>query len=145
MKVVSGKSLNFSVTNLHKQNIALFSSKNAAGIHKSVIVKMTVSVAKEPRGIYQVYINLPKDAKPNPKSNYFAGFMTFFGASHHAAMNMPGMDKTEAPEVTFYFDLTDEFAKTQALTKSNFDVSIVNSSGVGLGNFTVKDITITVK
>jgi len=142
-KTITGKSLIFTVPNQHKQNIALMTTKNSAGKHKTVIVKLTVTVAKEPRGIYQVYINLPKGTAPNPKGNYFAGFMTFFGASHHAAMNMPGMESE--PEMTFYFDLTDEFAKTAALSKDNLSVSILNNSGKGLGNFTVKSITVIVK
>jgi len=143
MKTVTGKSATFTVPNQHKQNIALMATKNAQGKHKSVIVKLIVSVSKEPRGIYEVYINLPKGAALNTKGDYFAGFMTFFGASHHAGMHMPGMGSE--PEMTFYFDLTDEFAKTAALNQDSLSVSILNTSGKGLGAFTVKSITVIVK
>jgi len=142
MQNVTGKALTFSVANKHQEKLQLFASKNSAGVHKTVIVKLTVSVTKEPRGIYQVYINLPKGATPDTKGNYFAGFMTFFGATH--PMSMPGMDMNEQ-EATFYFDLTDEFAQTNALSKPNFDISILDKSGKGLGNFTIKEVSIVVK
>jgi hypothetical protein len=140
-QTVTGKALTFSVANKHQQSLKLFTSKNQAGIHKTVVVKLTISIAKEPKGIYQVYINLPKGATPDPKGNYFAGFITFFGSTH---ASMPGMNMGST-DATFYFDLTDEFDKTDALSKPNFDVSILNKSGKGLGTFTVKDVTIEVK
>jgi hypothetical protein len=144
-KQVPVKGLNFSVANQHKQQIALFSSKNSSGIHKTAVVKIDVEVNQEPKGIYQVYINLPKGAKPDTKGNYFAGFMTFFGASHFGSMKMGDMKKGEKAVLTFYYDLTDEFDKTGALNKENFDVSIFNQSGKGAGDITVKNIAIIVK
>ena len=42
-------------------------------------MEVSVSFNKVPRGIYEVYLNVPAGEVPHPSSKYFVGFMNFFG------------------------------------------------------------------
>ena len=50
-----------------------------------IIMELEVSFSKLPKGVYEVYVNIPGDTKVSPNSEYFAGFMTFFGKDHKMA------------------------------------------------------------
>jgi hypothetical protein len=141
---MKGGSLNFSVKNDTKKMNLL--NKSAAGTEaKKVIVIMKVSFAREPKGSYQVYINLPKGAPMDIRGDYFAGFMSFFGAKHHASHMADGTTSTGRPTKTFLFEMTDEFNATKAAEKGNFDISIVNKTGEGMADITVESVSVITK
>ena len=77
-----------------------------------LLLQLSASFAKEPRGIYEVYVRDPRAGGAKPQ---LAGILNFFGAGHHhkkgAHTAMPGMDMSGAQTTqTFTFDITDEVA-----------------------------------
>lgn len=60
-----------------------------SNIFKSSVIKMDVvkvivkvSFTKRPKGVYELYVDLPNNLTPSVKSKNFVGYMTFFGADH---------------------------------------------------------------
>ena len=51
---------------------------------KPVIIELTVSYPQRPKGVYEVYVNKPKNRPFVSIETYFAGFMTFFDSDHKA-------------------------------------------------------------
>ncbi len=66
-------------------------------LEKSFVVELAVSFQGRPRGIYDVYVNLPNIKAISDRSTYYAGSISFF---------MPESD--EKATKTFTFDITDE-------------------------------------
>lgn len=141
-KVMKGNSLSFTVKNDTKKMTTLL---QAAGAPKSIIVIMKVSFTREPRGVYEAYINLPKGAKADENSEYFAGFMTFFGAKHHARFMANGTTSDGRPTKTFLFEMSDQFNNTNAAAKNNYDVTILNPTGEGAADITVESVSVIAK
>ena len=73
-----GVNVNGNTTNF-KIDMPLQSSSSNS---KKVLCKITVSFTKKPRGVYEVYANLPNGISPHPSHFSFGGFMTFFGSDH---------------------------------------------------------------
>jgi hypothetical protein len=144
-KVMKGSTMSFSVKNDSRKMTTLLKDAAAANKPKTVMVIMKVSFSREPKGIYQVYINLPKGAPYDIRGNYFAGFMTFFGARHHALHMTDGTTATGLPTKTFQFEMTDEFAATNGAEAGNYDISIINKSGEGLADITIESVSVITK
>lgn len=144
-KVSTGQNLKFVIQNPKKKDVKLLSTENATG--KLVIMTVTVSFVKEPKGMFEVYVNLPDGAKRDQKSDYFAGYMTFFGAEHHATAHASGghdgmkMDMPMKLTKKFIFDMTKEFNNTKALNKSNLNVSIFKSAGKVKDEIVIEDVS----
>lgn len=113
------------------KTLNLTTTKEETG--KRIILMVNASFIKEPKGAYQVYINLPNGAKPDVKSKYFAGFMNFFGAAHHAGHTETNKKPTKTVQTSFEFDVTDEFIEGKIQNLDKVNVSIFRSSG-GLAN-----------
>lgn len=56
-------------------------------ITKGRNITVTVSFLTRPKGVYEVYLNLPKSEAIHPDHKNFLGFMTFFGSDHKAQGN----------------------------------------------------------
>lgn len=143
-KVMKGSSLNFTVQNDTKKLTSVLKSASTDA-PKSIVVIMKVSFSREPRGIYQVYINQPKGQPQEITNDYFAGFMTFFGARHHANHMANGSTNNNRPVKTFQFEMTDEFMNTKATEKGTYDISIINKSGEGLADITIESVSVITK
>lgn len=111
---------------------------------KTVFMKLTVSFAKPPKGTYEIYLNLPTNANANPESDYFSGFMTFFGAGHHAGMQGMNMPNTIMKK-TFTYEITKEFNTSKALTKPTFNISILKSGAVPQEEIKVENVSILIQ
>ncbi len=143
-KVMKGDKLEFSVKNDAKKMTNLMSTANNA-TPKTVMVTMTVSFTTQPNVIYKVFINQPKGQPMSTKSDYFAGFLTFFGAKLHASHMADGRTATGLPTKTFIFEMTEEFSATNAASKGTYDVSIVTASGAAAPEITVESISVFTK
>ncbi|MBN9298847.1 MAG: tyrosinase family protein [Filimonas sp.] len=142
-KVMTDNTISFSVKNDAPKLQTLLKKDNSP---KNTIIVMKVSFTREPKGIYQVYINQPKGQALNPDGDYFAGFMTFFGAKHHA-QHIQGntLSATGRAEKVFLFEMTDQFNTTNAAQKGTYEVSIVNEEGKGAAAITVESVSVIVK
>jgi Common central domain of tyrosinase/Polyphenol oxidase middle domain len=60
---------------------------------KLIIEIEKVKVEKNPEGVVEVYLNLPANEKPDPRSKSFVGLLDLFSVSHaNAHPNMAGME-----------------------------------------------------
>lgn len=145
-QVVKGKSAKFTLQNDAPRAKQLLS---ASSTPKTAIIILTVSFRQEPKGIYQVYVNLPEGAAVNPSSDYFAGFMTFFGAKHHFqnadASHNEGTASNGNMTKTFIFEMTDVFNASNAFDKKGYDFSIINNDGKGLADIKVEKVSVILK
>lgn len=103
--------------------------------NKSTILYVTVGFTKEPRSVYNVYIDTDKESKAK-----LAGVIAFFGAT---MKNMKGMEMHKAGDEytkTFIFDVTDEVNVKEL--KGNLKVFLVRKGArQNSGNeITVKNI-----
>jgi hypothetical protein len=92
--------LGFPLTSrLEKKNSTLLREVAAISspLEKSFVVELAVSFQGRPRGIYDVYVNLPNIKAISDRSAYYGGSLSFF---------MPEHD--EKVTKTFRFDITDE-------------------------------------
>lgn len=106
--------------------------------NKNVILEVTVSFTKTPKGVYEVYVN-NQNGFDGSSDNEFAGFMTFFGSDH----KMPGNSckngccrpLTEAGRPTYTFEY-------EVPSNDSYDVSIYKHNGVQSGDLMIENITI---
>lgn len=142
-KVSTNSPLKFSINNNKKTSLNLLSEKNKEG--KLLTMTIEVSFTKEPKGIYEVYVNLPNGVKRDPKNPYYAGHLTFFGAKHHAShgsMHSDHHEKKSGKRITkFVFDMTDEFNATKGFEKDKIDVSIFKGAGKVLDEITIEKVS----
>jgi hypothetical protein len=74
-------------------NKSRFNFEEKEGDDKLMIEIERVKVDKNPEGVVEVYLNLPANEKPNPKSKSFVGLLDLFSVSHaNAHPNMKGME-----------------------------------------------------
>ena len=126
-KIALNKDVKISLPNAvtKSKNVRLLSNTNKGG--EMLVLSVTVSFVKAPKGDFELYLNLPVNVKATPESKHFAGFMTFFGADHkHAAGNHNHSGRITK---TFNFDITDEGLDTNALNKNTFDISVLKFNG----------------
>ena len=125
-KIALNKDIKISLPNTKGRNVKLLSKSNKKG--EILILSVTVSFVKAPKGDFEVYLNLPTNVKATPENKYFAGFMTFFGADHkHGVAH--NANKPHRITKTFSFEITEEAMDTDALNKSAFDISIIKFDG----------------
>jgi hypothetical protein len=117
--------------------------KAAAPKWKKAYVTVTVSFKKEPKGGYLVFINLPAGTAPDVESDYFAGYMNFFGAGLSMAP-MGGMEMEATSTKEFIYNLTDEFLATHAIDKNKFDVTIIPSNP-NSAPITIENVMVTIE
>lgn len=137
-KVSLGRDVKISLPNRKGTGVKLFSQQNKKG--ELLILSVTVSFAKAPKGDFEVYLNLPTNVKATPDNDHFAGFMTFFGANH--THNRGGRVGSGRKTKTFNFDITDEALDTNAMGKQTFDVSILKFDGAPAEDIKIEKISV---
>lgn len=76
-------------------NKTRFSFDKPETADKLIIEIDRIKADRIPEGVVEVYLNLPANEKPNPKSKSFVGLLDLFEVSHaatHKNMNMKGME-----------------------------------------------------
>ncbi len=78
---------------IKQRNKPRFNFADKEAPDKLIIEMERVKVEKNPEGVIEVYLNLPANEKPDPKSKSFVGLLDLFSVSHaNAHPNMRGMD-----------------------------------------------------
>lgn len=106
-------------------------------------MEVSVSFNKVPRGIYEVYMNVPAGETHHPSSKYFVGFMNFFGFDDKmqgkscrkgccTPLNVNGRPYTD-----FYFELSKE-----SVASGEYNVTIYKHNQVS-SDLAVDNIKIT--
>lgn len=112
----------------------------SAGKEQILLLRLSASFTKEPRGIYEVYVRDPRAAG----KLQLAGVLNFFGAGHHhkkGAAAMPGMDMSGGQLTqTFTFDITDEVAAGSF--SGGLDVQVVPKGTSTTAPITIDKITL---
>lgn len=135
-KVALNKDIKISLPNKKGKNVKMLSANNTKG--EMIILSVTVSFAKAPRGDFEVYLNLPTNVKATPESKHFAGVMTFFGANHKHGGHAGNGRTTK----TFNFEITDEAIDTDAMNKQAFDISILKFDGEKTDDIQIEKISV---
>jgi tyrosinase len=77
---------------IKERNKAGFNFADKEAPDKLIIELESVKVERAPEGVVEVYLNLPPNEQPNPKSKSFVGLLDLFSVSHaNAHINMKGM------------------------------------------------------
>lgn len=108
-------------------------------ISDKVLLVITVSYTKTPKGSYEVYVNKGDNEAFHPTSKQFAGYMTFFGADH----KMPGkscengccrpLTKSGRPTFTFEYEIP---------ANQYYTIKIYKHSGLHSGDLFIENIKI---
>jgi hypothetical protein len=114
----------------------------AAGAQR-LLLRVEVSLAKEPKGFYEVYVRNQGGAGLLAVRPQLAGILNFFGVAHrHGAghADMPGMAMPAGKfRKTFTFDITDEV--NAASFAGGLDVQVV-PQGAGTVPITIEKLTL---
>lgn len=127
---VSGKRTDFTVD---------MPQQTTNSIQKKVVCKVTVSFTKKPRGVYEVYVNLPKGISPHPSISSFGGFMSFFGSDHQ--MKEEGCDggccrkTTKEGRTTMSFEFEVDRAQS-------YSISVYKHNGLHASDLVIESISI---
>lgn len=120
--------------------ILLKSNKNS---FSKMNMNVEVSFNKVPKGIYEVYLNLPENEVPHPSSKYFVGFMNFFGfdsktqgKSCREGCCTP-LNQSGRPYTKFYFELSKE-----SVVSGEYNVTIYKHNQVS-SDMIIDNITVT--
>jgi hypothetical protein len=106
-------------------------------------MEVSVSFNKVPKGIYEVYLNVPSNEVPHPSSKYFVGFMNFFGYDDKmqgkscrkgccTPLNVAGR-----PYTNFYYELSKE-----SVASNEYNVTIYKHNQVS-SDMIIDNITVT--
>jgi hypothetical protein len=124
-----------------KSNNMLLKSKNST--FNNFSMEVSVSFNKVPKGIYEVYLNVPSGESYHPSSKYFVGFMNFFGFDS----KMQGdscregcctpINKSGRPFTTFHYELSKEL-----LVSGEYNITIYKHNQVS-SDMVIDNITIT--
>ena len=106
-------------------------------------MEINVSFIKVPRGVYEVYLNIPSNEVPYPSSKYFVGFMNFFGFDSKTQgkscrkgcctpLNISGR-----PYTNFYYELSKE-----SLASGKYNVTIYKHNQVS-SDLVINNIVVT--
>jgi tyrosinase len=79
-----------------------------------------VQFDKTPGVYYEVYVNLPEGAKPDPRSVYHVGNLSFFGLKPHDGRHAPGAAAQE-PNIAARFNITAAVGELHRNQKLNAD------------------------
>lgn len=143
IKVIANKNVNVKIasglTSLRVDGL-LTSSNNS---FRKMNMEVSVSFNKVPRGIYEVYLNVPSCEVPNPSSKYFVGFMNFFGfddktqgKSCRKGCCTP-LNSNGRPYTMFYYELSKE-----STASGEYNVTIYKHNQV-TSDMVIDNITIT--
>lgn len=141
-KISLNKDIKISLPNVvtNSRKVKPLSNSNKKG--ELIILSLTVSFDKAPKGDFEVYLNLPTNVKATPESKHFAGFMTFFGASHKHAGGQHNHKPSQRTTKTFNFEITDEAIDTDALNKNSFDISVLKFNGSVADDIQIEKIAV---
>lgn len=107
--------------------------------NKTAICKVVVSFSKRPRGVYEVYSNLPNGVKPHPSLSQFGGYMTFFGSDHELKAKDCGggccKETTKGGRTIMSFEF--EIQKSDS-----YSMSVYKHNGMHAGDIKIESITI---
>ena len=120
----------------------LLTSSSPSSFNK-VNMELNVSFIKVPRGVYEVYLNIPSNEVPYPSSKYFVGFMNFFGFDSKTQgkscrkgcctpLNISGR-----PYTNFYYELSKE-----SLASGKYNVTIYKHNQVS-SDLVINNIVVT--
>jgi len=122
----------------------LLTSSSASSFDK-MNMEVSVSFNKVPRGIYEVYLNVPAGEVPHPSSKYFVGFMNFFGfddktqgKSCRKGCCTP-LNTNGRPYTNFYYELSKE-----SVASGEYNVTIYKHNQVS-SDMIIDNITVTGK
>ncbi len=120
----------------------LLTSSHSSSFDK-INMEVNVSFNKVPRGVYEVYINIPSGETYHPSSKYFVGFMNFFGFDD----KMQGKSCREGcctplngsgrPYTIFYYELSKE-----SVASGEYNVTIYKHNQVS-NDIIIDNISIT--
>ena len=120
----------------------LLTSSSSSSFSK-INMEVNVSFIKVPRGIYEVYLNVPSGEVPHPSSKYFVGFMNFFGfddktqgKSCRKGCCTP-LNANGRPFTKFYYELPKEL-----VSSGEYNVTIYKHNQVS-SDLLIDNITIT--
>ena len=120
----------------------LLTSSNSSSFNK-MNMEVSVSFNKVPRGIYEVYLNVPAGEATHPSSKYFVGFMNFFGfddktqgKSCRKGCCTP-LNTNGRPYTNFYYELSKE-----SVASGEYHVTIYKHNQVS-SDMVIDNITIT--
>ena len=120
----------------------LLTSSSSSSFSK-MNMEVSVSFNKVPRGIYEVYLNVPSGEVPHPSSRYFVGFMNFFGyddkmqgKSCRKGCCTP-LNAKGRPYTNFYYELSKE-----SVVAGKYNVTIYKHNQVS-SDMVIDNIIIT--
>jgi hypothetical protein len=120
--------VNNKVTNIKVDR--LLTSSNSSEFSK-MNMEVSVSFNKVPKGIYEVYLNIPSGEVPHPSSKYFVGFMNFFGFDDKKQGQTckegccTPLNSLGRPYTNFYYELSEE-----SVTSGKYNVKIYKHNQV---------------
>lgn len=110
---------------------------------KKMYMEVTVSFTNVPRGVYEIYLNNPEGNTLSPTSNYFVGFMNFFGfdSKTQSKTCLKGcctpLNSSGRPYTKFNYELTAE-----SVADDDFDITIYKHNKV-TSDLIIENVTIT--
>lgn len=108
-----------------------------------LVLNVTVSFAKAPKGDFEIYLNAPQTERLDPTSDFFVGNMTFFGADHrHSHGAHDHGDANARRTKTFSFEITEEAHISNALEKSGFDLSVMKFGGAAAADIRIEKVSV---
>ena len=132
--------VNKGLTNIKVDKLLTSSSPSS---FSKMNMEVTVSFIKVPRGVYEVYLNIPSDEVLHPSSKYFVGFMNFFGfddktqgKSCRKGCCTP-LDDSGRPFTKFYYELSKE-----SVTSGKYNVTIYKHNQVS-SDLVINNIVVT--
>ena len=120
----------------------LLTSSSSSSFSK-INMEVNVSFIKVPRGIYEVYLNVPSGEVPHPSSKYFVGFMNFFGFDNKTQGKScrkgccTPLNANGRPFTKFYYELPKEL-----VSSGEYNVTIYKHNQVS-SDLLIDNITIT--
>ena len=132
--------VNKDLTNIKVDKLLTSSSSSS---FSKMNMEINVSFIKVPRGVYEVYLNIPSDEVLHPSSKYFVGFMNFFGFDSKTQgkscrkgcctpLNISGR-----PYTNFYYELSKE-----SLASGKYNVTIYKHNQVS-SDLVINNIVVT--
>ena len=129
------------LTNIKAQHNGLLKSTKSP--FKKMYMEVTVSFTNVPRGVYEIYLNNPEGNTLSPTSNYFVGFMNFFGFDSKTQSKTcrkgccSPLNSEGRPYTKFYYELTPE-----SVADGDYDITIYKHNKV-TSDLVIENVTIT--
>lgn len=117
--------------------------KNTSSNSGKAVIEVSTSFDKHPYGVYEVYANQPAGEKLDPSSQYFVGYMTFFGKEHKA----PGekiCTKGCCTPVTADGRILTVF-EFEVTAQSEYNITVYKASGQHTANLVIEKMELKVR